>query len=964
VEAHGVTSQTKTWLATQSTVTRNPASGSSVGDGHDKHLMVGASAHGTYISYVLFGIDWTDVGKIIRATLIDYTDDQTIFFLSDPPKDDEKPRVVQRRLTSAPKWGSNADQDFDTSDWTAPSSTTAGQKTPYKSRAPEGLNRLDITDWVNLWAPKTVKQSNGKAGGGVKHYGIGYYPYSLSTKSRWAGWSKYATDSIKRPQIELVYERGLTAPNTPTNLSPSGSVASIGAFQADFSDQKGADTLAFTEDEVYDSGHAATIATTDIITSTAHGLVNGAVVIFRVLTGGTGLSLQTSYFVVDKTTNTFKVSATLDGTPVNVTNDYSAATWYRRVYTQKEKASATEVVNARSNMVPNSFHPVRNRVYWHRIRQTDQEGRVSPWASLVTFTVTNTDPNAPTLTPASASSFSSLSNVLFRGGTFSDPDVGDTLLAFQVQMSAFPEGDAAWDDAESLLWDTGKRYTAAGSTRWETPYGGSSLDTGTYYWRARQWDNHDGVSDWEYAQIVLTADFDIQPGSQDNPAFDPHAPWRIVIRDMYQADGVTKTVGRGPGRTVAVFEQAKSVGADIVYNSPGSAHFTVMPDDPQISAVEPKQVHYAIQHYGGNGWRETFAGLVWDFDATETSVVFLCIDYLALYDLIKDERYDPANPDKPYTKGGSKYVDKTLTQVITDQLNRAKGLTNSPVGFITLGSIATMNEKITYWTTMDSVLQTAGKLIDSHRQGTGKKTRIRVKQTGVASYQVVVEDDPGRIRSDLRLRYGELVQGYRIIAFGPNWASLQHSVGRNRDGVRVFYKTTPAPGIDQTVYGRIAQVAFMDGVTDENDLIRRTAQAAIKNSKLGSGMALGIRSGFLAPLNGYDVTDTFPVSIKHGAVDTSRFGSGFWDCYAISWEAGDDQEQVINLTLLPREDSTSPDPDLIPTAPISPQAEWQLGWTPPDPVKATSKYFLDQNTGIKYVRDDDTLVPMNATVTA
>lgn len=896
-----MTSQTKTWLASQSTVTRLPDSGSGgEGCGHYKHMLAGHGASGNYHSYVLFAIDWTDVGKIISATLIDYTDDQTVWFLSDPPKDTEKPRVTIRRLTSAPKWGDNADGVFNSTDYTKPSSTTSGQKTPYQSRAPEGLNRTDITDWVNLWAPKTVKQSNGKAGGGVHHYGIVFDPYNLSTLTRWAGWSKYATDSIKRPAIELVYERGLTDPNTPTNLAPSGSVSSIVAFGADFSDQKGADTLAYTEVEVYPST---------------------ASVIGQVVTG-------------------------------------------TAVYTQKALASQTEVINARSNMVPDNFHPVRNRTYKFRLRQTDQEGRVSPWTTLVSFTVTNTDPNAPTLTPTTASSFASLSNILFRGGTFSDPDVGDTLLAYQVQMSPFAEGAVGWDEGTGLVWDTGKRYVASGSTAWETPYGGTALDTGTYYWRARQWDNHDGVSDWEYAQIVLSADFDIQPGSQDNPAFDPHAPWRIVIRDMYQANGVTKTVGRGPGRTVAVFEQAKSVGAAIVYNSPGDAHFTIPPDDPQISVVEPKQVHYAIEFYGGNGWRETFAGVVWDFDASETSVVFQCIDYLALYDTVKDERYDPANPDKPYTKGGSKYVDKTISQVLTDQLTRAKGLTNSPVGFITIGSIATMSEKITTWTTMDSVLQTAGKLIDSHRQGTGKKTRIRVKKTGAAAYSVVIEDDPGRIRSDLRLKYGELVQGYRVVAFGPGWASVQHSVGRNRDGVRVFYKTANAPGIDQSVYGRIAQVAFMDGVTDENDLIRRTKQAAIKNSKLGSGIALGIRSGFLAPLNGYDVTDTFPVSIIHGAVDTTRFGSGYWDCYAVAWEAGDDQEQVINLTLLPREDSTSPDADLIPTAPISPQAEWQLGWTPPDPVKASSQYWLDQNTGIVYVRDDDTLVPLSGTVTA
>lgn len=961
-----MTSQTKTWAATQSTVTRLPDSGTGgVGCGHHKHLLVGHGNGGNYHSYVKFDIDWTDVGKIISATLITYTDDQTIFALSDPPHDDELPRTIVRRLAGSPTWGDNADGTFNSSDYTRPSETTAGQTTvPLMARSPDGLTRTNITAFVNAWAPATVRQSDGKAGAAQKHFGIAIHGYNTSTKTRWSGWSKYATNSLLRPSIELVYERGLTTPNTPTNVSPSGAVTSLVAFEADFSDQKGSDVLAFTEDEVYDSGHAATISLADVVTSAAHTLVNGAVILFTSLTGGIGLATQTAYYVVSATSSTFKVSLTLGGTPVNVTDDYSAATWSKRVYTQREKASATEAQNAHSYMVPSNFAPVRNRTYKHRIRQTDQEGKTSAWTSVTSFSVTNTAPNAPTLSPTSGTTKASLSNVLFRGGTFSDPNVGDTLLAYQVQMSPFAEGDAGWLDADNIRWDTGKRYVASGSTGWETVYGGAALDTGLYYWRARQWDNHDAVSAWTYASITLSADFDIEPGSQDEQPFDPNAPWRIRIRDMYQADGVTKTTGRGPGRIVGVFEHAKSVGAAIVYNSPGDAHFTLMPDDPQISIVEPKQTHYGIDFYGGNGWRETFAGLVWDFDATETSVVFQCIDYLSLYDLVKDERYDPANPDKPDSKGGSKYVDDTITQVLTSQLSRAKALKDSPVGFITLGPIAAMNEKITYWTTMEPVLRTCASLIDSHRQGTGKKTRIKVKKTSPTAYQVTIEDDPGRIRSNLRLRYGELVQGYRVVAFGKDWASVQHSVGRNRDGRRIMYNTQNAPGIDQSIYGRIAQVAFMDGVTDENDLIRRNKQAAIKNSKLGSGIALGIRSGFLGPLSGYDVTDTFPVDIVDGAVDTSRFGSGYWDCYAVAWEAGDDQEQIINLTLLPREDATSPDADLIPTQELSPQAEWQLGWTPPDPVKASSRYWLDQNSGIVYYRDDDILVPVSATVTA
>jgi len=66
-----------------------------------------------------------------------------------------------------------------------------------------------------------------------------------------------------------------------------------------------------------------TAATTDIITANAHGLVNGnKVVLTTTTTLPAGLALATVYYVVQKTTNTFKLSASsgTDGTPVDITD--------------------------------------------------------------------------------------------------------------------------------------------------------------------------------------------------------------------------------------------------------------------------------------------------------------------------------------------------------------------------------------------------------------------------------------------------------------------------------------------------------------------------------------------------------------------------------------------------------------------------------------------------------------------
>lgn len=66
---------------------------------------------------------------------------------------------------------------------------------------------------------------------------------------------------------------------------------------------------------------AFTAAVTNIITSNAHGLSVGDCLQFTTSTTlPAGLSLLTNYYVISKTTNTFKVSATPGGTEVDITD--------------------------------------------------------------------------------------------------------------------------------------------------------------------------------------------------------------------------------------------------------------------------------------------------------------------------------------------------------------------------------------------------------------------------------------------------------------------------------------------------------------------------------------------------------------------------------------------------------------------------------------------------------------------
>jgi hypothetical protein len=329
---------------------------------------------------------------------------------------------------------------------------------------------------------------------------------------------------------------------------------------------------------------------------------------------------------------------------------------------------------------------------------------------------------------------------------------------------------------------------------------------------------------------------------------------------------------------------------------------------------------------------------MWDFDANDKDIVFYGIDYLALYDMVIDERYDASNADKPAESGGSKYITKdknTIAYIVDDQLDTAKALANSPVGFITVAAVPSFSETMTVYSTYARVLTFIVGLLDSHRAGSGKRSRISVRKATGGGYEVVVEDNPGVARDNLRLKYGELVQGYRVIPYGSDWGTSVAGIGRARDGVKVMYKKASPFASNlayEKTYGRFTFPTFVDGVIDDKDLSRRTSQTAIGNATLGKSMGLGIRSGVLQPKDGYNICDRFPVSIIDGPVNTENFGGGYWNCMGVTWIAGNIGEQTTILTLLPLEDGVTPSEDLLTLSPISPQDRWQVGWVAPDPL--------------------------------
>ena len=388
---------------------------------------------------------------------------------------------------------------------------------------------------------------------------------------------------------------------------------------------------------------------------------------------------------------------------------------------------------------------------------------------------------------------------------------------------------------------------------------------------------------------------------------------------------------RGPGAVLATLgpgdvvplpptgrgsDGAHLAGASTIYNAAGEMHFTLLVDSPFIKVPLPKQTHYAIEFYDTDAvaWVECFAGWIWDMDATDTEVVFYGIDYLAAFTYTVDERFSIAAPDTP-AEVGSKYVGQTISQIVTSQLNYAISRPDSIVGFIAVGAIASMPFNISaIYSTMRHTLDFVTGLLDSHRAGTGKETRVSVRKVA-GVYTVVVEDDPGVDRNNLMIQYGDLAQGYRAVPFGTGWASRVNFIGRTFKGLKAFYRAESS-AIDQGAWGRIAQSPVYVETEDQNDMRRRALQAAIDASRLGKQISVGLRLGSFRPFEGYDVCDNLPVDINHGAVVTKDWGSdafgtdasgvpggvraAFWTILGVTWESYDDGHWMTQLKLFPR----------------------------------------------------------------
>ena len=72
-------------------------------------------------------------------------------------------------------------------------------------------------------------------------------------------------------------------------------------------------------------------ASDDNIDDTATPVANGDVIVFTAKTGGSGITLNKPYYVINKSTNLFQISEIAGGSAVDLGTDLTATTTYRKL---------------------------------------------------------------------------------------------------------------------------------------------------------------------------------------------------------------------------------------------------------------------------------------------------------------------------------------------------------------------------------------------------------------------------------------------------------------------------------------------------------------------------------------------------------------------------------------------------------------------------------------------------------
>lgn len=867
----------KTLACVKDKITRHDEDGTDKqGAGDDKHLLIGPTGPGSnqriYRSYAQFASSWGDVERIVKVELLLRVENDSTHF-----EEGGKGKVRVFRLTSGFSDGSNGENVWTSAEYENPSYSTslyADGLVPINPNTGKPQDNatlaIDITKFYKGMAPKGVLMPDGSAcSGNWTNYGFLIRGSNEQDPAQRSVFIARANGTpTARPQIRLTYDPKNSKPTAPTLLAPATTNVSLGdSFEGQHHDPD-LDPMSARIIEIREKA---------------------------------------------KPTSTWTLPTALQSAGSDETQSglfsvpLSAAAAFLKSGTDYEWRAATR----------------------------DSRGAPTAWGTAAAYsgwralTVTS---SAPTVVATGVDQVPAMTDARF-GGTYTDPE-GNPLAKFHIQMQ--PDGLTDWSDPAEIVWDTGESLPTQGEVEQSfvaRQYAGQPLDPAFYRYRIRVQDSTGAWSAWDEDTFELTAPYNPDPGDTDlTTQIARNAPIRIALRKMDSANSDSHKK-RGPGALIGYVDDPMDLGASAYLNTGGELYFTLPALHPYCPEIEPHSTHYAVEQYYGDRYRTLFAGIITDFDADADTATFYGTDYLGLLQTAVDERY---NPDKAMQAasgtgtGGSYYSNKTIDWVIKDQLAYHRNAANSPVGFLTTGSMTALAEKVTIYSTYSEALPFITGLMDSHKQGTGREVRFYARPTDTTflKWEWALVDNWGKDRPNIRLEYGGLLNDFRVVALG-DFGTRVLGVGQKRGEVKV-YRATKTGGLDEAKWGRRAKTRFYQDIVDQNDLNRRVSEDAAQLAKVGKRLALAINADTLSPFDGWDIGDSIIVDIDRGVVDSERYGSGgYWTIYGLEWRYYADGHTDLNLTVMPKKGLTPPNPDLIPSINPGVPIDWQVGYGVP-----------------------------------
>lgn len=353
----------------------------------------------------------------------------------------------------------------------------------------------------------------------------------------------------------------------------------------------------------------------------------------------------------------------------------------------------------------------------------------------------------------------------------------------------------------------------------------------------------------------------------------------------------TLGAGRGPGGTVTVIEDAIDVGHSEYANDAGESFWTMPYSHWAHGQVLPLRTHVHIQRQSNAQapWKTVGWHLVSDHDSTDDDTVYYGDDYLSLF-------------RGSLTDLKTKYTDQPISDIIESEAQKAiyqhpplytSQDPNSRLGFMTVGQVDAVTESTPAFSDYQPRLDFMISLVNQSRAGGPTHPTMLISRDAPFTFNFY--KNLGVDRPEIHLEYGGLVNSFRMRGGYGALASEIKAVGQTITNSTTLF--SDQVGTTPKLYGIIQKAAVYPVVVNQTALDRMTLNAARQSAQLNRDLALVIRSDALGPYDGYQIMDSFPVTIKRGKVNLDHEWYTLW---GLEWIGHKDGSEQLSMVLLPK----------------------------------------------------------------